>query len=71
MPGEYVAPRGISLLLHIEDGGRAERVFARLGVGGSIQMPLQSTFWAGRFGIPWMINVPLPSVPTPRSPVAG
>ena len=71
-PGEYVAPRGISLLLHIDDAARAERIFASLGVGGSIQMPLQRTFWAGRFGmvtdrfgIPWMINVPLPSAPDP------
>jgi PhnB protein len=78
LPGEYAEPRGISLLLHIDEASRAERIFASLGVDGSIHMPLQPTFWADRFGmltdrfgIPWMINVPLPSAPVPQSPDAG
>lgn len=60
---EYEAPRGFSVLLEIEDVGQAERVFAALAEGGSVQMALQETFWAARFGVvvdrfgvPWEIN---------------
>ena len=41
----------------------AERIFAALSEGGTVQMPLEETFWAhrwgsftDRFGKPWMIN---------------
>lgn len=41
----------------------AERIFAALSAGGTVQMPMQETFWAhrygitvDRFGVPWMIN---------------
>ena len=41
----------------------AERIFAALSDGGDVQMPLEETFWAhrwgsftDRFGKPWMIN---------------
>ena len=41
----------------------AEGVFQALAENGTIQMPLQDTFWAKRFGvvvdefgIPWSIN---------------
>lgn len=41
----------------------AERIYAALSAGGEVQMPLQETFWAhrwgaftDRFGRPWMIN---------------
>ena len=41
----------------------AERLYAALSEGGTVQMPLQETFWAhrwaaftDRFGKPWMIN---------------
>ena len=44
----------------IED---AERIYAALSEGGAVQMPLQETFWAhrwgaftDRFGKPWMVN---------------
>ena len=44
-------------------GCSAQRMFAELSAGGKVQMPLQQTFWAvkfgmlvDRFGIPWMIN---------------
>ena len=44
----------------IED---AERIYAALSEGGTVQMPLQETFWAhrwaaftDRFGKPWMVN---------------
>ena len=42
----------------------AERVFAALGVGGTVRMPLGPTFWSpafgmvhDRFGVLWMVNV--------------
>lgn len=44
---------------------RAERVFAGLSDGGSVQMPLGKTFWSplfgmvkDRLGVQWMISVP-------------
>jgi PhnB protein len=47
----------------LKDPAEAERIFKGLAEGGSIQMPLEKTFWAAkfgmlvdRFGIPWMIN---------------
>jgi PhnB protein len=62
-PGRYEKPSGFSVALHIDDTAEAERVFSDLSAGGTVQMPLQETFWAARFGmlvdqfgIPWMIN---------------
>jgi len=47
----------------LKDQDQAKRLFSALSEGGSVQMPLQQTFWAAqfgmlvdRFGIPWMIN---------------
>jgi PhnB protein len=47
----------------LTDQEQAKLLFSGLAEGGSIQMPLQPTFWAAqfsmlvdRFGIPWMIN---------------
>jgi PhnB protein len=43
----------------------AERIFALLADGGSVQLALQETFWANRFGMltdrfgkGWMVNAP-------------
>ena len=56
-------PRGFSVLLNIDDAAEADRIFQSLAEGGAVQMPLQETFWAlrfgmltDRFGTPWMIN---------------
>jgi PhnB protein len=63
IPNHYQKPQGISVLLDIEDPAEAERVFRALAENGTLQMPIQETFWAlrfgmliDRFGIPWMIN---------------
>jgi len=47
----------------MDDPVAAERIFLALAENGKIEMPLQETFWAGRFGalvdrfgIPWTIN---------------
>jgi PhnB protein len=62
-PEQYDAPKGFSVSLQISDPDKAEQIFQALAEGGNIQMPLEKTFWAQRFGmvvdkfgIPWMIN---------------
>ena len=42
---------GFSLLLRVETPEKAERFFAALSDGGQIQIPLQKTFFAARYGI--------------------
>ncbi|MBI4573201.1 MAG: VOC family protein [candidate division NC10 bacterium] len=56
--------QGFSLSLTVPDDAEAERVFAALGDGGQVQMPLTETFFssrfgmvADRFGVSWMIVV--------------
>lgn len=62
-PDSYVKPQGFSVNLDFKSPAEAERVFNALAENGSVQMPLQQTFWAARFGMvtdrfgtPWMIN---------------
>jgi PhnB protein len=42
---------GFSLLLRVDTPEKAERFFAALGDDGQIQIPLQKTFFAERYGI--------------------
>ena len=67
-PGPYQKPQGFSLSLSLKDAAEAERIFHALAENGSVQMPLQETFWALRFGMlvdqfgtPWMINCEKPA----------
>lgn len=62
-PDRYVKPQGFSVNLDFNSPADAERVFNALAEDGSVQMPLQQTFWAARFGMvtdrfgtPWMVN---------------
>ena len=62
-PDRYEEMKGISVTLGIDDPKDAERIFHALSEGGTVQMPIQKTFWAARFGMlvdqfgtPWMIN---------------
>lgn len=62
-PDRFQKPQGFSVSLGIDKVGEAERVFHALAEGGAVQMPIQQTFWAARFGmlvdkfgIPWMVN---------------
>ena len=55
---------GFALSLTIADEVEAERLFAALGDGGQVQMPMTKTFFsprfgmvADRFGVSWMIYV--------------
>ena len=62
-PDRYQQPKGFSVSLINNDPGEAERLFHALEEGGKVEMPIQKTFWAtrfgmlvDRFGVPWMIN---------------
>ena len=50
-----------------ETPAEADRIFGALSDGGKINMPIQETFWAHRFGMlvdrygtPWMVNCEKP-----------
>ena len=62
-PHGYQKPQGIAVALPLKDVAEADRIFQGLAESGTIQFPIQETFWAkrfgmvtDRFGIPWMIN---------------
>ncbi|HEY5792385.1 MAG TPA: VOC family protein [Chthoniobacterales bacterium] len=55
---------GFSLSLSLTGEAEAEKIFAALGEGGKVNMPLGKTFWSplfgmveDRFGVSWMVNV--------------
>jgi PhnB protein len=63
LPGTYKRPTGFNLCLSADDEAEAEHLFAALAEGGTVQMALQATFFAtrygevvDRFGIPWEIR---------------
>lgn len=67
-PGHYKQPAGFSVAIGINVVADAERIFQALAENGTVQMPMQETFWALRFGmlvdqfgIPWMINCEKPA----------
>ncbi len=56
--------QGFTLSLTVADEAEAERVFAALGEGGQVGMPLARTFFSprfgmltDRFGVGWMVYV--------------
>jgi PhnB protein len=62
-PGHYKKPEGFAVALQLKNPAEAERIFHALAEKGTVQMPIQETFWAAKFGmlidqfaIPWMIN---------------
>ena len=62
-PEHFSKPHGFCLSIGTKDPAEAERLFTALSENGTVQMPLQETFWASRFGmlrdqfdIPWMVN---------------
>ena len=55
---------GFSLSLAVPGEAEADRAFAALAEGGTVQMPLGKTFWSpkfgmltDKFGIGWMVSV--------------
>jgi PhnB protein len=66
-PDDFKPPTGFSMSVVLHNIEEAERIFKALSIGGTVQMPLQETFWAARFGmlvdqfgIPWMVNCGAP-----------
>lgn len=51
LPEQYRPPSGFHLTIGLDDPNEAERIFQALSENGSVQMPLQKTFWAVRFGV--------------------
>ena len=67
-PGQYQKPQGFEVQLNVDAAAEAERIFDALADKGVVQMALQETFWALRFGMlvdqfgtPWMINCGKPA----------
>jgi PhnB protein len=60
----YSKPQGVYVSLNIKEVAESERVYNALAENANkVELPLQETFWAERFGmltdrygIPWMIN---------------
>jgi PhnB protein len=68
VPDSYEKPQGFSVSLVFDDPAEAERIFNALATNGTVQMPIQETFWSpkfgmliDRFGTPWMINCDPPA----------
>jgi PhnB protein len=68
LPGQYQKPQGFALQFNLSDPVEAERIFKSLAENGTVQIPLQETFWAllfgtlvDQFGIPWLINCEKPA----------
>jgi len=68
-PPQYRRPmQGMSVSLQVTDPKEAERLFSAFAEGGTVNMPMEETFWAtrfgavtDRFGTPWMINCDKPA----------
>jgi len=59
----YGGIKGVSIAVDYDSVATAEKVFAALAEGGRVTMPMQSAFWAKRwgmlvdkFGTPWIVN---------------
>lgn len=57
--------QGITLTINADSDAEAEKLFAALGQGGQVQMPMTETFFATRFGmvadklgVSWMVLNP-------------
>ena len=60
---DFEKPQGFYVSLQIKEPAEAERVFEALSRNGKVNLPIQKTFWAQRFGMlvdqfgtPWMVN---------------
>jgi PhnB protein len=64
--GPFQTGNNFSLSIQPDNEEAARRLFAGLGDGGNIIMPLEKVFWGSlfgmlidKFGIKWMVNYPL------------
>ncbi|MCE8022905.1 MULTISPECIES: VOC family protein [Halomonadaceae] len=62
-PAPYEGIKGASIAVGVDSVEQAEKLFNALADNGNVQMPLEETFWAHRFGmlvdkfgVAWMIN---------------
>ena len=62
-PNYFKQPQGMSVSVQADSAQAAEQIFSALAKNGRVQMDMEKTFWAERFGmvtdqfgIPWMIN---------------
>jgi len=62
-PPHRAEPKGFHVAINLDNPLEADRMFKALAESGTVQMEIQETFWAARFGmlvdrfgIPWMIN---------------
>jgi len=67
-PENYLKPQGFSVLLNVDDAPEADRIFNTLAEKGAVEIQLQETFWALRFGTlvdqfgtPWLIQCGKPA----------
>ena len=67
-PQNYQKPQGLWVSLAVDSPADADRIFNALTEKGTIQMPIQETFWAARFGMvadrfgtAWMVNCDKPT----------
>ena len=58
----YESSKGMSVSISVDTPEEAERIFHALSEKGTVQMPIQKTFFSARFGmfldqfgIPWMV----------------
>ena len=61
-PEMYEPTKGMSVCLQVDTPAEAERIFHALAEGGTVQMAMEETFFAHRFGVvtdrfgsPWMV----------------
>jgi PhnB protein len=66
----FTLTQGNTVTINLEPDTRSEtdKLFAALGAGGKVDMPLEAMFWGGyfgilvdRFGIRWMFNCASPT----------
>lgn len=63
LPGQYERPKGFNLILQMNDTSEAKRIFDAFSQAGTVEYPLDKTFWSpcygvvvDQFGISWEIN---------------
>ena len=63
MPGTFTVGTNVYIALEPDSADEADRLFNGLADGGQVQMPLQKTEWAekygslvDRFGVQWMVS---------------
>jgi len=63
LPKDHCTPQGFFVMLNLDVAEEADRIFGALAEQGTVQIALQESFWASRFGMltdkfgtPWTVN---------------